>query len=669
MIVRYSRWDGTQQILDLDADDLMEAMADDLLSDGDLNRALQRLFRWGTQDREDRKVPGLRDLLEQLRNQRQQQLERNNLDSLMKDIQERLENIVKTERQGIDKRVEEGRERATQDPSQAPLQEMLEKMASQKQQSLDQLPESPGGQIRELSDYDFMDPDARQQFQELMNMLQQQMLQQHFQGMQQSLQSLTPQDLQAMRQMMRDLNEMLREKMEGGEPDFQGFMDKWGQMFPGVNSLDELIQQMQQRNAQLQSLLDSMTPEQRRELEETLQSILDDTQLQDELAELAMNLEQLYPMRDMRQRYPFTGDDPVTLQEALQIMAQLQEMDQLEQQLRGAEEAADLDRVDAEQLRRLLGDQAAEQLERLRQLTKMLEDAGYLERKGNKLELTPRAIRKIGHKALRDIFAHLRRDRFGNHELDRRGVGVDRIDETKAYEFGDPFLVDIKQTLMNTLQHDGAGTPLHIEANDFEVYRTEQLTECSTVLMLDMSRSMILRGCFLAAKKVALALNSLIKGQYPRDNLYIIGFSLYAKELKPEILPQLTWNEWVYGTNMQHGFMLARQLLARHKGGNRQIIMITDGEPTAHFEQGQIHPEFSYPPTYRTFQQTLREVQRCTRERVTINTFMLDRSYSLMSFIEQMTQINQGRAFFAAPERLGEYILVDYVRQKRRVVV
>ena len=179
-----------------------------------------------------------------------------------------------------------------------------------------------------------------------------------------------------------------------------------------------------------------------------------------------------------------------------------------------------------------------------------------------------------------------------------------------------------------------------------------------------MSRSMILRGCFRAAKKVALALNSLIKGQFPRDNLYIVGFSYYAKELKPESLPQLTWNEWVYGTNMQHGFMLSRQLLARHKGGNRQIIVITDGEPTAHFENGRV--EFSYPPTWRTFQETLKEVQRCAREQITVNTFMLERSYSLMSFVEQMTKINRGRAFLSTPDRLGEYILVDYVKQKRR---
>jgi len=668
MLFRYSRWDGTQQLAELDADDLMDAMADDLLADGDMERAVQRLFRWGTQDREGRRVDGLRDLLEQLRQQRKNQLERHDMDSLMQDLQERLEKVKQTEREGIEKRVQSGREKTQQDSDNSALQQMLEKLADQKREFLDRLPESPAGSIRELRDYDFMDPDARQQFQELMDMLQQQMMQQQLQGMQQSLQSMTPEQMQGMRSMMRDLNEMLREKLDGGEPDFQKFQEKWGDAFPNANSLDELIEEMQRRNAQLQSLLQSMSAEQRRELEDMMQSLMQDPGLQHEMSELAMNLELLSPNQRSSQGYPFSGDEPVTLEEAMQLMQELQKMDELERELRRAEESAQVDKVDAERVQELLGDEAAETLRQLQQITKVLQEAGYLEQEGDELTLTPRAIRRIGQKALKDIFASLRHNRFGNHETDFRGAGTDRVDETKLYEFGDPFLVDIRQTLMNAVQHNGPMVPQRLDPRDFEVYRTEHLTECSTVLMVDMSRSMILRGCFLAAKKVALALNSLIKGQYPRDNLYIIGFSLFAKELKAESLPTLTWNEWVYGTNMQHGFMLARQLLSRHKGGNRQVIMITDGEPTAHFEPGQTYPEFAYPPTYRTIQETLREVARCTRDKVTINTFMLERSHMLMSFVEQMTQINQGRAFYAAPERLGEYILVDYVKQKRKVV-
>jgi uncharacterized protein with von Willebrand factor type A (vWA) domain len=220
---------------------------------------------------------------------------------------------------------------------------------------------------------------------------------------------------------------------------------------------------------------------------------------------------------------------------------------------------------------------------------------------------------------------------------------------------------------MNAVFREGPGTPIRIMPDDFEVYRTELITSSSTVLMLDMSRSMILRNCWAGAKKVAMALNALIRSQFPKDNLYIIGFSDRARLLQPESLTQITWNEYVYGTNMQHGFKMARQLLSRHKGGNKQIIMITDGEPTAHIEDdGEVF--FSYPPTARTFQETLKEVTRCTRDQIVINTFMLEKSKYLAHFVEQMTKINRGRAFYAAPENLGEYILVDYVNNKKKKV-
>ena len=212
----------------------------------------------------------------------------------------------------------------------------------------------------------------------------------------------------------------------------------------------------------------------------------------------------------------------------------------------------------------------------------------------------------------------------------------------------------------------GATAGVGLEASDFEVFRTEQLTRTSTVLLVDMSRSMLLRGCFLAAKKVAVALDTLIRTQFPHDDLAVIGFAYYARELRPEALAELTWHGYEYGTNLQHGLMLARRILARHHGGDRQIVVITDGEPTAHFEDGQV--EFSYPPTRRTIQETLREVQRCTRDGITINTFMLERSRALAEFVALMTRMNRGRAFYATPERLGEYVLVDFVSRRTRAV-
>jgi len=551
------------------------------------------------------------------------------------------------------------------DPEQ--MRRLIEQMAARKQQFLDELPKDLGGAVRALTDYEFMDPEAQRLFQELLQMLQQQVMQSYFQGLQQGIQQITPEDLRRVNQMLRELNEMLRERQEGGNPDFQGFMQRYGEFFPpGMQSLDDLVQHLQQRMAAMQSLLDSMTPQQRRELQDLIESLFRDEAMQQELAELAMNLEQLYPMGSLRRQYPFHGDDSLSFAEAMRLMQELQEMDQLERQLQRARDPNALNQIDIERVRELLGEEAARSLEQLRQLTKLLEDAGLIVKKGNRWELTPRGIRRIGQKALRDIFQHLKRDSFGKHETRFRGAGGERVDESKRYEFGDPFLLDLQRTVMNGVLREGPGSPVRLTPDDFEVYRTELLTQCSTVLLLDMSRSMFLRGCITAAKKVAIALNSLIRGQYPRDALYVVPFSYLAREIKPEDLPRLTWNEWGYGTNMQAAFMLSRQLLAKHKGGTRQIILITDGEPTAYFEGGQI--EFSYPPTYRTFQETLREVGRCTRERIVINTFMLERGHYLIDFVDQMTKINRGRAFYATPERLGEYILVDYVENKRKRV-
>jgi uncharacterized protein with von Willebrand factor type A (vWA) domain len=350
----------------------------------------------------------------------------------------------------------------------------------------------------------------------------------------------------------------------------------------------------------------------------------------------------------------------------MDLMKELQDLDQLERQLKRANSAQDLENIDAEDIERLLGPEARDSIDQLRQILKVLEEAGYIQRGNRGWELSARGMRKIGQKALEDIFKKLKRDTFGKHAVEQNGSGGERTHESKPYAFGDAFHLDLRQTLMNSLVREGPGTPVRLQPNDFEVYRTELTTTSSTVLMVDMSRSMILRGCFQAAKKVALALDSLIRGQFPRDNLYFVAFSDYAREINPDDLPGVEWDESVYGTNMHHAFMLARRLLSRHKGSNKQIIMITDGEPTAHLEG--VRAIFSYPPSYRTITETLKEVSRCSRDRIVINTFMLERGYYLIDFINQMTKINRGRAFFATPDRLGEYVLVDYVANKRKLV-
>jgi len=699
---RYFRWDGTQRIDPLDADQIMDAISDDVLADGDLTRALQRLFRWGTDQRDGQGMRGMRDLLERIRQMREREMNRYDLGSVLEDINRRLDDVIETERAGIERRLEQGRQRleqqsqagsrslqgqagesgATGEQGQAGesgesgesgeddegydenLHRLLERMAARNREVLDSLPPDPAGRIKALQDYEFMDPSARQKFQELLAMLQQQMLQQTFQGMQQALQEMTPEDIADMQQMLHELNEMLEERARGGEPDFERFMHKYGHYFgQNINSLDELLDHLARQMAAMQSLLDSMTPEMRAQLQEALDAVLSDPGIQQELAQLGENLAQLMPNNPYHREFSLSGDEELTLGEAMRLMERLREMEEVEDQLRGVRDWRDLEHVDHDKIRELLGDDVAQDLDQLRQLTKLLEDAGYIQRTRRGFELTARGVRKIGQKALQDIFQHLKKDRFGQHQLDRSGRGGERTDDTKPYEFGDPFLLHLPKTVMNAVYRDGAGSPVRLQPDDFEVFRTELVTQSSTVLMVDMSRSMLYNGCFTAAKKVALALDSLIRSQFPRDNLYIVGFSYVATELKPSMLPGISWDEYNYGTNMQHGFMLARQLLGRHKGGNKQIIVITDGEPTAHFDGTQVR--FSYPPTYQTLQETLKEVARCTREQIVINTFMLERSPYMAGFVSEMAKINRGRAFFATPDHLGEYILVDYVANKR----
>ena len=667
MLYKYSRWDGTQQVMPFDADEVMDALSEDLMNDNynDLMSALQKLYRWGFNNQMGDRMPGLQEMLDRLRARRQSEMNRYDLDSVMQDIREKLDQIVQQERKGLDKRLED-----TANSDQKELRNLLEKQVNKKQQYLDKLPQDPGQQIRQLNDYEFMDNDARQQFQELMQQIQQQILGSYFQGMKNAIENITPEQKSEMRNMVQELNQMLQDKAQGKEPKFQQFMQKYGDFFPpGINSLDDLIKHMQRQMAQMQSLMNSMSPEQRRQLESLMNSMLQDDRLRLDLARLAANLEQLYPMRNpMGQRYPFQGGESLGLGEALDLMSRVQEMDMLEKDLKDVQYGnKGLGQLDPEKVRELMGDEAASQIEQLGELAKMLEDAGYIEKKGNRYDLTPRGMRKIGQKALKDIFSQLKKDSFGKHKTSFTGSGGERTDVAKKYEFGDPFLLDLEKTVMNAVFREGPMTPVRIQPPDFEVYRTELVTSSSTVLMLDMSRSMILRNCWAAAKKVAMALNQLIQSQFPRDNLYIIGFSDRARRMTAEGLNQVSWNEQVYGTNMQHGFMMARQLLGKHKSGNKQIIMITDGEPTAHLEEdGQVF--FSYPPTQRTVSETLKEAARCTRENIVINTFMLEKSRYLAKFIEQLTQINKGRAFYSSPESLGEYILVDYVSQKRKHV-
>jgi uncharacterized protein with von Willebrand factor type A (vWA) domain len=455
----------------------------------------------------------------------------------------------------------------------------------------------------------------------------------------------------------------MREQGQDTQEAFEQFMQRYGDFFPeNPQTLDELLEIMAQRMAAMQSMLNSMTPEQRAQLQGLADQLMEDMDLRWQADQLGQHLQQLFPQMGWDKSYDFSGQDPLGFAEAAQLMNELGDLDQLENLMRGATNPGALAEVDIDRARELLGDDAAQSLDRMSDLAKMLEDAGLIENKEGRYELTPRGIRKIGANALSDLFKKLSNDRMGTHVIERTGAGHERAYETKPYEFGDPFNLQIERTVRNAIQRTGGGTPVRLSPDDFEIERTETLTKTSTVLMLDLSLSMPMRDNFLAAKKVAMALHSLITSQFPRDYMGIVGFSSVARELKPEDLPEVSW-DFVYGTNMQHGFMLSRRMLAR-QGGTKQIIMITDGEPTAHFEPGMAEPFFSYPPVRETVDATLREVARCTREAIRINTFMLDATGYLKTFVEKLTQMNGGRAFFTTPETLGDYVLVDFVEHR-----
>jgi uncharacterized protein with von Willebrand factor type A (vWA) domain len=658
---RYSKWDGTQTGFEFDAEDLLAQLTDDLLYHGDLNAALRRLMQQGFRDRNDERVSGLRDLLEKLKRRRREELDRYDLGGVYDDIAERLRDVVDTERQGLDRFEQDARSSGDQR-----RQEIADQVAAERRMQLDLLPPDLAGTVRELQAYEWTSDEARQQFEELMEQLRQEVVQSYFNQMSGALQNIDPAQMQRTKDMFNALNQMLEQREAGQpiDPSFEEFMERFGDFFPdNPETLDELLEQLAQQMAAMQAMLNSMSPEQRAQLEGLAQQLLEDMDLQWQVSRLSSNLQQAFPGAGWDRRYQFSGQDPLGFSEAAGLMSELGDMDSLEQVLRNAQSnPGALAEVDLDRARDLLGHDASASLEQLANLARQLEQAGLIEQREGRLELTPRGLRKIGDNALADLFRHMAKDKMGRHTTDRSGIGHERAYETKPYEFGDPFNLSIERTVRNAVARAGGGTPVRLVPDDFEVERTESLTRGATVLMLDLSLSMPMRDNFLAAKKVAMALHSLISSQFPRDYLGLVGFSEVARELKPEQLPEVSW-DFVYGTNMQHGLLLSRRLLSR-QSGTKQIIMITDGEPTAHI-QANGEPFFSYPPVQETVDATLAEVKRCTREGICINTFMLDATTYLKGFVEKLTQMNRGRAFFTTPETLGSFVLVDFIEQKR----
>lgn len=690
-LLRYSRWDGTQKI-ELDADDILSALSEDLMEFGDLQQAMRYLMQRGMDTSDGGYIRGLRDMLRQLKEERRERLERFDMGGVMEDIKRQLEEILDMERQTINDWVDKKNDpddagkfmedllrdldgkstsqsydtqytdRASEDGENFSGQ-VLSDIGEKNKDFIKNLPDDAAGQVKALQEYEFLNTDAQKKFLKLMDQLRQAMTQSFFKDIQNMVDQMSEGDIQRMKDMVKDLNDMLVKKIAGEDPGFDEFMDKYGDMFgddPPKN-LDDLLEQMQQQMAATQSLFNSMSPDQQQQLQDMMQGKFGDPELEAELAKLAKELDFLNPQG---KQYNFSGDEEIDLLAAMELMREMAELDQLEQQMQRAQYDGKVDNIDPDKLQELLGDEALENLEEMKKMLEILEEAGYVTKDGNKWELTPRGTRSLGQKALTEIYAKLKKQNLGNHAVPEEGRFGERIEESKPYEFGDPFHLHMPRTIRNALDREGPGSPIKLAMADFEIYRSEMITQTATVLMVDLSWSMALRGSFQSAKKVAMALHNLITTAYPRDSLYVLGFSAYAKEIKAHDLPYLQYDDYLLGTNMQHALILAEKLLAKHQQGTKQVIMITDGEPTAHLESGR--PVFAYPPTPTTISKTLRAVRSCTSKNITINTFMLDQSYYLKAFVEQMSKINGGRIFYAEPHNLGEYILVDYVQNKKK---
>lgn len=656
----YSAWDGTQTDYELTADDLFAQMTDDLAYHGDPNAALRNLLQNGF-EHDGEQFQGLREMLERLKERRREMLDSGDLDGPFADIAKKLRDIVQAERDNLAAQAEYSK--GGDDPDQADRDQQAQ---TDRNMRLDMLPPDLAGQVRDLQNYDFTSKSAQADFDAMIEELRNQMMQQVVDGMGEAMGDVTPEDLQAMKDMMADLNAMLDERAAGGEPDFDAFMDKHGHLFPeNPETLDELLEALAARMAAAQAMYNSMSPEQRAQLQALSDQLLDDMDLRFQMNQLGQNLQQMFPDIGWDRSHQGTGVDPLNFGQAMQLMNDLGDLDQIEQMLKGTSNPGALAELDYERAGELLGEDTARSMEQMAEFTRLLEEAGLINNREGALELTPRAKRKIGQNVLEDLYSKLSADRLGRHNVSTAGIGHERNFETKPYEYGDPFSLNIERTVRNAIGRAGAGTPVRLTPEDFEVERTERTTRTSTVLMLDLSLSMPMRDNFVPAKKVALALESLISGQYPQDYLGILSFSEVAREVAAADLAELSW-DYVYGTNMQHGFQLARKMLAR-QSGTKQILMVTDGEPTAHINPfGQ--PEFNYPPTRETIDLTMREVRACTKEDIRINVFMLDATPYLTSFIERITQLNGGRAFFTTNENVGDFVLFDFVEQKRKMI-
>ncbi len=663
MAVRYAyaAWDGSQEGSGVDPDALLGELTDELLAGGDLDAALRRLLRSGVETRDGGRIMGMREMLERLRRRRAELLAQGDPDGRLADVAATLDDIVREERAAIDELEDDAR--ASGDERRASV---TSEVAAERRIALDLLPRDVSSLVRELEHYEFVSSRARERFQALVEGLRQEVADAYFAGMSNALRSPDPEQLARLRAAFDRINRMIEQRARGEEldPSFDAFMDEFGDLFPGATTLDQLLGELAARMAAADAVWRSMSREQRDELRSLAESLLEDLDLRWQVERLMHNLQLAVPGAGWGDRHRFTGEVSIGLGAATDLAEQVASIERAEGVLRSAASPASLGEIDLEEVGRLVGEDVARSMERLARLARELEDAGYVEHREGRTELTPRGVRRLGQRVLADLFTRLHRERVGEHRSAWSGAGHDSEETSRPYEHGDPFRLDLTRTVHNALRRSGAGIPVRLAASDFEIVETEALSRSATVVAVDLSMSMPMRENFVPAKKMAMALHALISTSFPRDYLGIVGFSALAREILPEELPTAMW-DYVYGTNLQHALYLARTMLARQHG-TRQVIVVTDGEPTAHIDaDGEV--QFNYPPVPETLRRTMAEVVRCTKAGITINVFALDIERTRFPFVEQIARVNGGRTLSTTPEALGSYVLVDFLRHRRAI--
>jgi uncharacterized protein with von Willebrand factor type A (vWA) domain len=642
MSVRYGAWHGGPDPLEppYDIRDALDEVGDDVLAGMSPRAALNRLLRRGAPGRE-----GL-DALRRKSRDRARELRRSGrLDGTLDQVRELLEQALEEERRAL-----------------FPIPDDSARMA---EAELDALPEDTSRAVRQLADYQWRSPEARQTYDKIQDLLRSEVLDAQFNGMRDALQNASPEDLERIRQMMSALNDMLDADARGEhtQQQFDEFMQQYGDFFPeNPTNLEELVDTLARRAAAAQQLMDSLTPEQREELGNLMANALGQAGLADEMARLQQGLRSARPDLRWGGRSRMDGEEGMGYSDATSALAELADLDQLDELLGQDYPGASLDDIDEELIERALGRNAVEDMAQLRRIERELRDQGYVQKGGDGLRLTPRALRRLGSTALRRVFDLVESRGRGAHDVRDAGAAGEVTGSSREWRFGDEQPLDVVRTVRNAVLRT-SGTDLSLQAQDFEVIETERRSSAAIALLVDMSYSMELRGTWGEAKTTALALHSLVTTKYPQDAIEIIGFSDYARVMSPSALVDHDWDR-VQGTNLQHGLMLARRHLDKHRGAEPVILVITDGEPTAHLAADGF-ADFAWPPTRETLAATLAEVERCTRTGATINVFMLDDDPRLVEFMQEVGRRNGGRVFQPKRGALGEFVVADYLSSRR----